>query len=183
MEEGTEGTSFDSTLKRRKQRHGFQAEGEPWSRMKTTIESGGKEMENPMLDYRTRQNHGHSNDQDTQQTAKYTCSEDDEAQNEGHEEHRVGSDAIEGSIQLIRQKIDNFTQQVSGLLEAGKSFFLEIANGFEESIVQLHQKQIEKWEEEIQSVRNIDSLNEDINYRLLNAQSLINKVQMVDFSN
>ncbi|KAJ7530531.1 hypothetical protein O6H91_14G007600 [Diphasiastrum complanatum] len=139
MEEGTEGTSLDSTRKRRKQRHGLQAEGERWSRRKTTSESGGKEMENPTLDYtRTRQNHGHTNDQDTQQTAN-TCSEDDEAQNEGHEEHRVGSDAIDVSIQLIRQKIDNFTQQVSGLLEGGKSFFLEIANAFEESIVQNNQ--------------------------------------------
>ncbi|EFJ18609.1 hypothetical protein SELMODRAFT_38450, partial [Selaginella moellendorffii] len=80
---------------------------------------------------------------------------------------------MEASIQQIQHKIEQFTQQVSGLLEAGKSFFTEVASAFEESVVQLHQKQVEKWEEEIGMLRAVDAVNEEMSARLSNAQSLI----------
>lgn len=103
---------------------------------------------------------------------------EDEIAKDGQEEEIVASEAMEANIQLIREKMERFTQQVSGLLEAGKNFFLEMSNEFEERIILIHQKQINKWQEEIQLLRTVDSMNEDISARLHDAQYLLHAVQM-----
>lgn len=91
-------------------------------------------------------------------------------------QERTMSAEMEASIQEIRQRIIHFTQQVSGLLEAVKNFFAETSNAFEERLVLLHQAQIDKWEEEIRLLGMIDSENEEMNYRLSNAQELLSNM-------
>ncbi|KAH9320372.1 hypothetical protein KI387_043968 [Taxus chinensis] len=88
------------------------------------------------------------------------------------------SEAMEANIQQIQEKMEQFTQRVSGLLETGKNFFVEMSNEFEERIVMIHQEQIDKWQEEIQLLRRIDSINEDMNARLHDAQYLLHTTQM-----
>ena len=63
--------------------------------------------------------------------------------------------------------------QVSNLLDAGKAAFMECHNKWEEKIVSLHQQQMEEWEEGIEFLNGVDSLNEDINKRLQSAQMVI----------
>ena len=63
--------------------------------------------------------------------------------------------------------------QVSNLLDAGKAAFMEMHNKWEEKIVFLHQQQMEEWEEGIEFLNGVDSLNEDINKRLQSAQMVI----------
>ncbi|GBG63707.1 hypothetical protein CBR_g39249 [Chara braunii] len=82
------------------------------------------------------------------------------------------SPEVEGRIEEIRAKMNSFTETVSGMLEAGKSYFNDAAAAFEDRIVQLHQHHMQKWEEEINQLLQIDEINEDISLRLANAQSI-----------
>ncbi|KAI5071436.1 hypothetical protein GOP47_0013687 [Adiantum capillus-veneris] len=100
------------------------------------------------------------------------CEADDSEQKAALQERAMSAE-MEASIQELRQKIDQFTQQVSGLLESVKAFFIETSSAFEERIVLLHQAQIDKWEEEIKLLGMIDSENEEMNFRLSNAQELL----------
>lgn len=104
--------------------------------------------------------------------------QEDNKQNEGEISQIVLSETMEANIRQIQEKMEAFTQQVSGLLEAGKNFFTEMSNEFEERIIIIHQEQMNKWQEEIELLRSIDSLNEDINGRLYDAQSLLHTVQV-----
>nr|XP_043632275.1 uncharacterized protein LOC122603593 [Erigeron canadensis]XP_043632276.1 uncharacterized protein LOC122603593 [Erigeron canadensis] len=86
------------------------------------------------------------------------------------------SEQMEVYISQILEKIDNFTQQVSELLESGKSFFRDLSTEFEERVIAIHKEQMEKWQEEIKELRFIDASNEDINAVLHNAQLLLHNV-------
>ncbi|XP_071734714.1 uncharacterized protein [Rutidosis leptorrhynchoides] len=86
------------------------------------------------------------------------------------------SEQMEVYMSQIHEKIDNFTQQVSELLESGKSFLKDLTTEFEERVIAIHKDQMEKWQEEIKELRDIDASNEEINALLQNAQLLLSRV-------
>eukprot|EP00250_Pteridium_aquilinum_P035475 c9478_g1_i1 orf=96-587(+) len=114
--------------------------------------------------------------EDSEQQQRELLLQSGEDPEKGALPERAMSAEMEANIQEIRQKVQQFTQQVSGLLEGVKTFFAETSNAFEERLVLLHQAQIDKWEEEIKLLETIDSENEDINFRLSNAQELLSTI-------
>ncbi|XP_054816038.1 uncharacterized protein LOC129315908 [Prosopis cineraria] len=89
------------------------------------------------------------------------------------EMHVAGSEEMELNISNILEKIENFTQRVSELLESGKTMFKELSNEFEERLIMIHKEQIEKWQEEIKELRTLDASNEETNIVLHNARYLL----------
>ncbi|KAG0566245.1 hypothetical protein KC19_7G049100 [Ceratodon purpureus] len=87
------------------------------------------------------------------------------------------SKAMEDDIQQTRQRVEYFTNQVSELLEAGRASFLDASTVWEEGIVQVHQKILERWEENIEGLRNLDIVNEEISARLREARDVLQKLQ------
>ncbi|KAJ0804401.1 hypothetical protein HanPI659440_Chr02g0037621 [Helianthus annuus] len=83
---------------------------------------------------------------------------------------------MEVYMNQILEKIDNFTQQVSELLESGKTYFRELSTEFEERVIAIHKEQMEKWQDEIKELRFLDASNEEINAMLHNAQLVLNNV-------
>ncbi|CAH1438261.1 unnamed protein product [Lactuca virosa] len=83
------------------------------------------------------------------------------------------SEHMEVSMNQILEKIDQFTQQVSELLESGKSFLRELTTEFEERMIAIHKEQMEKWQEEIKELRLLDASNEEINALLQHAQIVL----------
>ncbi|KAL4576636.1 hypothetical protein LXL04_012733 [Taraxacum kok-saghyz] len=95
---------------------------------------------------------------------------------EGTEANPPVSEHMEVSMNQILEKIDHFTQQVSELLESGKSFLKELTTEFEERMIGIHKEQMEKWQEEIKELRFIDASNEEIHALLHNAQLVLHNV-------
>ncbi|KAJ8650427.1 hypothetical protein MRB53_003450 [Persea americana] len=93
-------------------------------------------------------------------------------------EEVAGSDEVEMNIARILEKIERFTQQVSELLEAGKTMFKDLSAEFEERMIGIHREQIEKWQHEIKELRSLDALNEEANARLHNAQYLLRSIHV-----
>ncbi|GAQ80214.1 hypothetical protein KFL_000490040 [Klebsormidium nitens] len=89
------------------------------------------------------------------------------------EEVRRGSDAVEQSMEEIRIKMETFTDMVSRLLENAKTFFSQTLQSFEDGLVELHQQQMQKWEDELTALRTLDYDNEDALARLTHAQDAI----------
>ncbi|KEH43144.1 hypothetical protein MtrunA17_Chr1g0193561 [Medicago truncatula] len=94
-------------------------------------------------------------------------------QEEGFETNQVGSEEMELNISLVLEKIENFTQRVSELLESGKTMFKELCNEFEEKLIMIHKEQVEKWQEEIKELRALDASNEEANALLQNARYVL----------
>ncbi|XP_031394761.1 uncharacterized protein LOC116206128 [Punica granatum] len=90
----------------------------------------------------------------------------------------MGSEEMELHIAHLLDKIENFTQQVSELLESGKTMFKELSNEFEERLITMHRERVEKWQEEIRELRMLDAMNEETNAVLQNAQFLLQNPQM-----
>ncbi|KAI3888965.1 hypothetical protein MKX03_033630 [Papaver bracteatum] len=88
----------------------------------------------------------------------------------------VGSEEMENLINGVLEKIERFTQQVSEMLEAGKTLFKDLSNEFEERIIGIHKEQIEKWQDEIKELRSLDAMNEEANTRLHMTRSLFQNV-------
>ncbi|KAL8241274.1 hypothetical protein R6Q59_014628 [Mikania micrantha] len=86
------------------------------------------------------------------------------------------SEQMEVYMSQILEKIDTFTQQVSEFLESGKSYFRELSAEFEERVIAIHKKQMEKWQDEIKELRFLDASNEEINAMLHNAQLVLHNV-------
>ncbi|XP_077219367.1 knotted 1-binding protein [Tasmannia lanceolata] len=85
----------------------------------------------------------------------------------------AGSEEVEMNISRILQTIDRFTEQVSELLETGKTLFRDLSGEFEERMFRIHREHVEKWEEEIKELRALDASNEEASARLHNAQYLL----------
>ncbi|XP_030932941.1 uncharacterized protein LOC115958838 [Quercus lobata] len=51
---------------------------------------------------------------------------------------------MELNIAQVLEKIERFTQLVSGLLESGKTSFKELSNEFEERMIMIHKEQTER---------------------------------------
>ncbi|CBI37073.3 unnamed protein product, partial [Vitis vinifera] len=100
----------------------------------------------------------------------------DQIEEEETETNIAGSEEMELSINRILEKIENFTQLVSELLESGKTLFKDLSNEFEERMILIHKEQIEKWQEEIRELRLLDAANEEINAVLHNARCLLQNV-------
>ncbi|XP_058770354.1 uncharacterized protein LOC131643998 [Vicia villosa] len=94
-------------------------------------------------------------------------------QDEGFETNLVGSEDMELNISLVLEKIENFTQRVSELLESGKTMFKDLCNEFEEKLIMIHKEQVEKWQEEIKELRSLDASNEEANALLQNARYVL----------
>ncbi|KAI3924994.1 hypothetical protein MKW92_040222 [Papaver armeniacum] len=90
----------------------------------------------------------------------------------------VGSEEMESLINGVLEKIDRFTQQVSEMLDAGKTLFKYLSNEFEERIIGIHKEQIEKWQDDIKQLRSLDAMNEEANARLHMTRSLFRDVQI-----
>ncbi|KAG6418015.1 hypothetical protein SASPL_120213 [Salvia splendens] len=86
------------------------------------------------------------------------------------------SELVEMDISHILEKINNFTQMVSELLESGKSMLKELSNEFEERMILIHKEQMEKWQEEIKELRALDTANEETDALLQNAIYLIHNI-------
>ncbi|KAL1558710.1 hypothetical protein AAHA92_09142 [Salvia divinorum] len=86
------------------------------------------------------------------------------------------SELVEMEISHILEKINNFTQMVSELLESGKSMLKELSNEFEEHMILIHKEQMEKWKEEIKELRALDTANEETDALLQNATYLIQNI-------
>ncbi|OIV91049.1 hypothetical protein TanjilG_17009 [Lupinus angustifolius] len=99
--------------------------------------------------------------------------ESQNVQGEGFEGNITGSEEMELNISLILEKIENFTQRVSELLESGKTMFKELLNDFEEKLIMIHKEQVEKWQEEIKELRALDASNEEANAVLHNARYVL----------
>ncbi|XP_024632115.1 uncharacterized protein [Medicago truncatula] len=56
-------------------------------------------------------------------------------QEEGFETNQIGSEEMELNVSLVLEKIENFTQRVSELLESGKTMLKELCNEFEEKLI------------------------------------------------
>ncbi|KAL8161193.1 hypothetical protein V2J09_012682 [Rumex salicifolius] len=91
-----------------------------------------------------------------------------------------GSEEMELGISHIHDKVEQFNQLVSELLENGKSLFNKLSNEFEERILMIHREQIEKWQEEIKELRMLDSCNEEMNTCLQNAQCVLQSSLQMD---
>ncbi|XP_057423757.1 uncharacterized protein LOC130717528 [Lotus japonicus] len=94
-------------------------------------------------------------------------------QKEEFEMNVTGSEEMELNISLIVEKIENFTQRVSELLESGKTMLKELINDFEEKLIMIHKEQVEKWQEEIKELRALDASNEEANGLLHNARYVL----------
>ncbi|KAK4797164.1 hypothetical protein SAY86_029490 [Trapa natans] len=94
------------------------------------------------------------------------------------ETNAMGSEEMELHIAHILDKIENFTQQVSELLESGKTMIKQLGDEFEERLILIHKEQVEKWQEEIRELRMIDAMNEETNAVLENAQFLLQNPHM-----
>ncbi|KAJ4832703.1 hypothetical protein Tsubulata_047435 [Turnera subulata] len=90
----------------------------------------------------------------------------------------VGSEEMELNISHVFEKIEQFTQTVSELLESGKALFKELSNEFEERLIAIHKEQIEKWQEEIKELRLLDAANEETSGILQNAKYLFQNPRM-----
>ncbi|KAL0292044.1 UNVERIFIED_CONTAM: hypothetical protein Scaly_2608400 [Sesamum calycinum] len=86
------------------------------------------------------------------------------------------SEQVEMEIARILEKINNFTQMVSELLESGKLMLKELSNEFEERMILIHKEQMEKWQEEIKELRLLDAANEEIDALLNNAKYLLESI-------
>ncbi|CAL5208751.1 unnamed protein product [Lathyrus oleraceus] len=94
-------------------------------------------------------------------------------QDEGFETNLIGSEDMELNISLVLERIENFTQRVSELLESGKTMFKDLCNEFEEKLIMIHKEQVEKWQEEIKELRALDASNEEANTLLQNARYVL----------
>ncbi|KAK2403322.1 knotted 1-binding protein [Trifolium repens] len=94
-------------------------------------------------------------------------------QEEGFETNQIVSEEMELNISLVLEKIENFTQRVSELLESGKTMFKDLCNEFEEKLIMIHKEQVEKWQEEIKELRALDASNEEANGLLQNARYVL----------
>ncbi|RHN80936.1 hypothetical protein MtrunA17_Chr1g0193621 [Medicago truncatula] len=98
-------------------------------------------------------------------------------QEEGFETNQIGSEEMELNVSLVLEKIENFTQRVSELLESGKTMLKELCNEFEEKLImrvmKIHKEQVEKWQEEIKELRALDASNEEANALLQNARYVL----------
>ncbi|XP_020101506.1 uncharacterized protein LOC109719326 isoform X2 [Ananas comosus] len=81
-----------------------------------------------------------------------------------------GSEEMELHIQRIMARIDQFTEKVSDLLEAGRTIFRNLTAEFEDRLISIHKEQMEKWQEEIKELRAQDASNEASRALLQNAQ-------------
>ncbi|KAI3981133.1 hypothetical protein MKX01_032273 [Papaver californicum] len=90
----------------------------------------------------------------------------------------AGSEEMESLINGVLEKIEQFTQQVADMLEAGKTLFKDLSNEFEERIIGIHKEQMEKWQDEIKELRTLDAMNEEANTRLHMTRSLFQNVQI-----
>ncbi|CAL4912147.1 unnamed protein product [Urochloa decumbens] len=85
-------------------------------------------------------------------------------------EEPMGSAETEDHIQRILVAIDNYTRQVSEMLDAGRALFKDLAADFEERLCSIHKEKVERWEEEIRELRARDAANEQARALLHNAQ-------------
>ncbi|CAL4928611.1 unnamed protein product [Urochloa decumbens] len=85
-------------------------------------------------------------------------------------EEQVGSAETEDHIQRILVAIDNYTRQVSEMLDAGRALFKDLAADFEDRLCSIHKERVERWEEEIRELRARDAANEQARALLHNAQ-------------
>ncbi|CAL9076473.1 unnamed protein product [Musa textilis] len=85
----------------------------------------------------------------------------------------MGSGEMEHDIQRILEKIDQFTQQVWELLDAGRTLFKTVSSEFEERLISIHKEQMAKWQEEIKEMQSRDACNEAVRALLENAQHLL----------
>ncbi|PUZ43249.1 hypothetical protein GQ55_9G647100 [Panicum hallii var. hallii] len=83
---------------------------------------------------------------------------------------QMGSAETEDHIQRILVAIDNYTRQVSEMLDAGRALFKDLAADFEERLCSIHRERLERWEEEIRELRARDAANEQARALLHNAQ-------------
>lgn len=95
---------------------------------------------------------------------------------EENESSTLNSDQIEMEIAQILDKINNFTQMVSELLDSGKSILKKLSNEFEERVVLIHKEQMEKWQDEIKELRLLDASNEETDALLHNAKFLLQNI-------
>ncbi|KAL6847567.1 hypothetical protein ACP4OV_022593 [Aristida adscensionis] len=86
------------------------------------------------------------------------------------EEEPLGSAETEEHVQRILLAIDNFTRQVSEMLETGRALFKDLAADFEDRLCAIHKERVERWEEEIRELRARDAANEQARALLHNAQ-------------
>ncbi|CAN6314331.1 unnamed protein product [Urochloa humidicola] len=86
------------------------------------------------------------------------------------EEQQVGSAETEDRIQRILVAIDNYTRQVSEMLDAGRALFKDLTADFEDRLCSIHKERVERWEEEIRELRARDAANEQARALLHNAQ-------------
>ncbi|TVU48666.1 hypothetical protein EJB05_08310 [Eragrostis curvula] len=86
------------------------------------------------------------------------------------EEEQLGSAETEEHIQRILLAIDNFTRQVSEMLDTGRALFKDLAADFEERLCSIHKERVERWEEMIRELRARDATNEQARLILHNAQ-------------
>ncbi|KAI3961652.1 hypothetical protein MKW92_015501 [Papaver armeniacum] len=121
----------------------------------------------------------------TRKRIKQTMAEEDDEENEiglvmeeDVETVAVGSEEMESLINGVLEKIERFTQQVSEMLEAGKTLFKDLSNEFQERIIGIHKEKIEKWQDEIKELRSLDAMNEEANTRLHMTRSLFQNVHI-----
>ncbi|XP_062217091.1 uncharacterized protein LOC133917121 [Phragmites australis] len=86
------------------------------------------------------------------------------------EEELVGSAETEEHVQRILLAIDNFTRQVSEMLETGRALFKDLAADFEDRLCSIHKERVERWEAMIRELRARDAANEQARALLHNAQ-------------
>ncbi|ESW17068.1 hypothetical protein PHAVU_007G207500 [Phaseolus vulgaris] len=101
----------------------------------------------------------------------------EEEQQQEFEADVTGSEEMELSISLILEKIENYTQRVSELLESGKTMLRALSDEFEGKIIMIHKHQVEKWQEEIRELRALDASNEEANALLHNARYLLQPIR------
>ncbi|WVZ55115.1 hypothetical protein U9M48_005818 [Paspalum notatum var. saurae] len=89
---------------------------------------------------------------------------------EQEQEQEVGSAETEEHIQRILLAIDNYTRQVSEMLDAGRALFKDLAADFEDRLCSIHRERVERWEEEIRELRARDAANEQARALLHDAQ-------------
>ncbi|CAD6201579.1 unnamed protein product [Miscanthus lutarioriparius] len=93
-----------------------------------------------------------------------------ETEEQEQEQEQVVSAETEEHIQRILLAIDNYTRQVSDMLDAGRALFKDLAADFEDRLCSIHKEKVERWEEEIRELRASDAASEQARALLHNAQ-------------
>ncbi|GJP42923.1 hypothetical protein CLOM_g2447 [Closterium sp. NIES-68] len=81
------------------------------------------------------------------------------------------------AVAEVHKRIEDFTQKLCTILDAGKQALSAAHAAWEEQLVQIHENQIEIWQRQLEEIKELESMNDEIGTRLLSAQNVFDRLQ------